>query len=323
MVVHEPTIKKPTSPKSIEEENENLLSVDTCGRIQQSEVDIVVNEYMYLHKDALIENSFCKDFKSVAYLRLFHHLLYCQIFQENKWEQFYKLIRCHQKISFENFVDDVPELAQPCTLVVPKECENTANTLVSIYKKYGTSCSERSRSIFDRHVKYYEGKYCLENNSAIKKIVILFDTIQHGSSTKGILDMYFDRGFHEDKICTFSYQGNPIFLEDISTTNGAPIEIIALYGSNEGIANVTDHVQKSLTVLRKPKVLEPIHSIDKKIDDCFINLAKVVYPDKRNSFKVGDYPIIREFNQPKKNVFPNELLKPENIASIFIRKKEL
>ena len=38
--------------------------------------------------------------------------------------------------------------------------------------------------------------------------------------------------------------------------------------------------------------------------------------------KAGNYPIIREFNQPKINVFPEEMLDIEKVFSLFIKKKE-
>ena len=42
-----------------------------------------------------------------------------------------------------------------------------------------------------------------------------------------------------------------------------------------------------------------------------------------DSPRKGFFPIIREFNQPKRNIFPNELLNPDNIASLFVKKSEL
>ena len=61
------------------------------------------------------------------------------------------------------------------------------------------------------------------------------------------------------------------------------------------------------------------------VDERFCSNIKEIYEfsDERDIPKPGFYPIIREFNQPKKNIFPSELLNPDNIASLFVNKPEL
>ena len=225
----------------------------------------------------------------------------------------------HQPIKFDSFKDDVPQISEPATLVVPKERLNTGNTLVSIYNKYGTLHSVRSRSIFDRTIQKNLNGFCLENGCVIKKVVVLFDTLQSGTSTKRVLRMYFDGNFHEKQNVSFYLEGNPVYLDEIISENNASIEVIALYGTDEGKKCIDDFINQSTNVLNLAKEIKIVHNITSKADGKFIELAKEVYPQIDSSlFERSFYPIIREFNQPKKNVFPEELLKPENIASIFL-----
>lgn len=309
--------------KSIEQDNILLHNAKDFAGVDELEIDSVVDTYMSLHKDALIEVCNCKEFKSIAYLRLFHHLLYCKLFQKDKWLNFYRLLRLHQPIKFDSFKDEMSQIQDSNTLVVPKERMNTGNTLVMIYNKYGQSYSVRSRSIFDREVEMKSDKYYLENGCMINKVVILFDTLQSGTSTKNVLRMYFDGELHEKKNVSYIFEGNPVYLEEIISRNNASVELVALYGTDEGKKCVEEFISQSTNVLNKAKEIKIIHRITVKADRSFVELAKDVYPHiNDNLFEKPFYPIIREFNQPKKNVFPESLLKPENIASIFVKKEE-
>ena len=52
-----------------------------------------------------------------------------------------------------------------------------------------------------------------------------------------------------------------------------------------------------------------------------IELSQKIYGDIKTDDKF--YPLIREFNMPKKTVFPEDSLNPKWIFSIFVRKEEL
>lgn len=53
---------------------------------------------------------------------------------------------------------------------------------------------------------------------------------------------------------------------------------------------------------------------------CIFNFAEKIYNHK---IKDNFYPLIREFNMPKRSVFPkDEMNHPEWISSIFVLKKE-
>lgn len=308
--------------KTIKENNEGLLDLETCSSIKETEIDKVI-DLMKLQKGALTENCICNDFNSVAYLRLFHHLHYCQIFQQKKWNDFLKLMLYHQAISFNSFQSILQQIQNSNTLIVPKECRNTDNTLVSIIENYARLDSKRNRDFFGRKIQLIGEKYCLENNTAIKKIIILFDTLQMGKSTEKILNMYFDKTLNDGRICEYFCEEKCVTLTKIIEKNKASLEILVLFGSDDGKKYIDNFIQSSELPLRKAKEIKCLNKITKKSDDDFIQLAKEIYNfSDKMAVEEGFYPIIREFNQPKINIFPKQLLKPSCIASIFIKKPE-
>ena len=64
----------------------------------------------------------------------------------------------------------------------------------------------------------------------------------------------------------------------------------------------------------------PIYVDDAKKKQ-IIELSQKIYGDSKTDDKF--YPLIREFNMPKKTVFPEDSLNPKWISSIFVRKEEL
>ena len=55
----------------------------------------------------------------------------------------------------------------------------------------------------------------------------------------------------------------------------------------------------------------------------FFDELKRIWPDKWDKLDIF-YMFIREFNQPKRNVFPDEmLLDPKKAICLFVQKKEL
>lgn len=311
--------------KVIQKNNENLAEFEKYSIIEKTEIDQVIH-LMRLHEYALVENCLCNDFESVAYIRLFHHLLYCQIIKNDKWKSFLKLMLSHKEISFCNIRNDLSRYVDENTLVVPKEHQNTDNTFVLINNQYIRLHSVRNINLFERKLVLdkRKQKYCLENGKEINKIAILFDTLQLGKSTIGVLSMYFNRKYKGNKICKFYCGRKRLFLEDILNQNNASLEIISLYASLQGKKNVDKFICSSNNILNRAKEVLFIHKITEKADVSFIKLMHDVYPNADGDIiKEGDIPIIREFNQPKKNVFPKLLLEPSCIASIFVKKEEL
>ncbi len=330
--------------EKIDKDNLNFIDANIPYLIYSNQIEDVIN-LMKLQKNALIESSGCADFESVAYLRLLNHLLYCGFFYKEeseekreekckrKWESFYSLITTHQCISFRNARNDISEYDKNNTLIVPKERRNTDNALVSIYDTYIHKSSKRVRDFFSRDIYWNKlsHKYCLETGEEIKKVVILFDTLQSGSSTECILNAYFDSSNdneYKDKICKFYVDGKEITLKKVISNNRASLEVVSLYGSKEGKERIDAYIQSSKGPLKNAKEIICLHKITTKADAAFVKQIEDVYPkddrDKEDDLpiKEGNSVIIREFNQPKRNMFPNKLLDPACVAAILVKKPE-
>ena len=315
----------------IEDENEKLISLKLFESIEESQIKNVIDK-MKLQQDALIANTGYSDFESIAYLRLLNHLLYCNIPRGREWMCFYELLDQHQTISFTSLSHDISEYNRSGVFIVPKECRNTDNAMVSILDKYGRNEARRNRDYFNRNISFNKllKKYCLEGSEVITKVVILFDTLQSGTSTIDILKAYFDKTTDSkstEKICKF-YDRTEITLDKIIKKNNASLEILSLYGSKEGKEKVDAYIKSSKNTLKQAKEILVKHKIKNKANKAFIEKMEKLYPkeDRDDSddlpIEEGKYLIIREFNQPKRNMFPNKLLDPACIASIFVKKPE-
>ena len=102
------------------------------------------------------------------------------------------------------------------------------------------------------------------------------------------------------------------------------IQILFLYATEDGKQSIQKYLANH-DFLKNAKI-KYLQNIDvSPVDERFCSNIKEIYEfsDERDIPKPGFYPIIREFNQPKRNIFPSELLNPDNIASLFVKKPEL
>lgn len=70
----------------------------------------------------------------------------------------------------------------------------------------------------------------------------------------------------------------------------------------------------------KNKIVTCLCEINRVVDDEFMAKVFELYGKSRINIEVGCFPIIREFNQPKKNAFPRDNLSSENADSNIILK---
>ena len=273
------------------------------------------------------------DFESVAKIRLLNHLIANRIISKEKWDIFYSLLQKHDVLKFDKARNKI-DFDEEGTLIVPKESSNSDNVLVSVWFNYVRQNDCRNRDIFNRRISYSAQKgYCLENGEMIKKISLWFDTIQSGSSTCDVLRTYFklDGVKSAKEICRFfcaiesnKDKKNCSFEErsliEIAKQNKAKLNLISFYASEKG----AEKVRTFLNANGFKKIeIEFIDKINAIADEKFVEQETSLYGTHDFSIKVGDYPIIREFNQPKRNIFPKGQLEPSNIVSIFVKKPEM
>lgn len=304
----------------IKEENKGLVDASSFLDISDFELKQVISA-MELHRSALCEDV-CSDFSATAHFRLLNHLLYCNIPQKYKWNDFYKLFTRHQILKFSEIKKIVPELEKPSSLIIPKENSSTDNLLVSIFNAYVRSEKTRNRDIFNRRLIFNNNtnKFCSENGEEILEIIILFDTLQRGTSTKNVLQSYLNTDDNNEKCCIFYCNDRRVPVHEILDTNRIPLKIVAIYGSEYGKSVIDDYLKKGNQYERKANEIIVKKIINHIADSDFIQDAKKLY--KNVNMEEKQYPIIREFNQPKMNIFPENLLKPSCVASIFVKKEE-
>lgn len=306
----------------IQQKNNGLKSKDDFSFCKDFEIKNIRHK-MELQKDALTRRQgFVCDFNTVANLRIIHHIIY-NSFDKKKWTIFYNLLNKHQEISYSKAIDSF-SFDDEYTLYVPKEAREQCGALSDINDKYIKDKSRRDLGLYASNLEKENGLYTFDKKE-IKRIVIVFDTLQSGTSTKNYLSSLFSLDLNPNKsIHNYYCEGEKVSIKQIIEINKPEMQIVFLYGTEEGKHNIQDYLQKN--VFLKNAEIICIKDIDvSPLDKDSINKIKNIYDfsNDNDSPKKGFFPIIREFNQPKRNIFPDELLNPNNIASLFVKKSEL
>ena len=314
--------------KRIESENQKLPHLDVFKTIDTYQVQQVIHK-MRLQKEQLseINGSWKGDFARIGYLRLLHHIVCYQLFGD-RWNTFFRVLNSNQEIEFSNICH--VDLFEQGTWIIPKERKDTDNALNSVIEKYIKKDSIRTRDIYNYELKFIDNCYCLSNGDRITKIMFLFDTLQSGSSTTDVLKSYFE--CHDESIkdiCKYYCNGQEVTIEQVIEcncklcNNELPIEIVVLYGSEKGEECVQKYIEGHKWLSRgKIKIIDRINAVadQKLIEDMRTIYAKALTGNY--IMRQNNYPIIREFNQPKRNVFPESCLDVSRVCSIFVKKTE-
>lgn len=309
---------------NIHQKNEDIKSKSDLAFCKHSEIKNIC-EKMQLQKDALIPKQmrYYSDFNTIATLRIIHHVIF-NSFDKAKWNLFNKLIEKHKPVSYIKTIENNSYIFdEENTLYVPKEDRSQCGTLSEI-NDYIRDKARRDLGLYINQLKINDGLYCLDDTE-IKKIVFVFDTLQSGTSTKDYLNLFFYPDENSKKKNPKYYcEQKEISLKQIIETNKPKIQILFLYATEEGKQNIKDYLGNHEFI--KNAEIICLQNIDvAPVDERFCNSIQEIYDfsDEREIPKPGFYPIIREFNQPKKNIFPSKLLNPDSIASLFVKKSEL
>lgn len=303
----------------IQQKNEELglkspLEYTFCN---QKDIDMI-KEKMRLQEQALLpQDKRCEcDFDSIASLRILHHLIY-NSFDKAKWGIFCVLLKKHYEVCYKDIVSC--SFDEDGVLYIPKEARDKCGVLSSINETYIINKSKRDLGLYVNELKEDSGSYTI-NNHKIQKIIFVFDTLQSGKSTKDYLSLFLNKSKNLHKsVHKYFCDGREINMTELIKKNNPEIEILFFYGTHEGELAIREFIKdEALLSCSTIRILESIDAV--KINDEQINDINKLY---NFSIQSDFYPIIREFNQPKKNIFPDELLDSNNIASLFVKKAEL
>lgn len=307
----------------INDTNKELHKLDDFLICSEMQLQVVL-EAMKLQEKALQDVSDCfVDFDSISRLRIIHHVICNMILRNNQWKNFIEIINKHQILGYEFL--KTQNLFEDNVLVVPKERQESDSAMNSIINSYLKRKSVRNHDYYHSEIGFEQDEYTYRGQK-INKIIFLFDTLQSGTSTIRNLKFYFenyDKPIFENvqnQHMRYTCNGNEIKLEIIIEKNHPMVEVVVLYGSKEGKRKVEEYLISNPFI--DNKTVTCIREINRVADIEFINKVHMVYKPSLITIEENQFPIIREFNQPKKNAFPQDNLTSENIASIFVKKKE-
>lgn len=310
----------------------NHLTLETVSKINRTSYESV-ERLMGLHQRALEEagKGCFADFDSQVYYRLIHNMLWTGI-NETNIEDYLNIFFKHNVIDFENIGnDDIFIRSKSNILYIPKDKNEEDSVLVSIYNDYLKPKSKR-----DINSLYKTDGFTLNNNKyyfngeEIKEIVFLCDNFLTGSATIRMIKAYLDIDTSQDndkerngvnnvkkKIIRYKTKENEdLLLSEVIKINKCPIEVHAYYGTSEG-KNKIDSFLKSNNISGK---ISYYFDISKKYSDLSENEKKIWSTNTHSDF----YLVIREFNMPKRNIFPIEMLKdPKKAICMFVLKAEI
>lgn len=311
--------------KRIESANQSLNSFEDYVKPGDLYRFNDLKDKMDLQKVALSGgDELCCDSDSIYNIRILNHLFDNEI-TISKQEDFLKMISYHSTTNFEEGCKEIQNLFESNALVVPKEAIDTDSTLDRIYEKYLKKNDIRCRSIYSSNLKIENEVYCL--NDKIEKIYFLFDTVLSGSQTVKNLKNYFPNKKSEfentkNRSQRYTCGREIVTIKGIMEKNNID-EVTCVFINYAKDCKWEGKIKKifnDIHIKYNIKKCYPINVDDaKKIQ--IIELSQKIYGDIKTDDKF--YPLIREFNMPKKTVFPEDTLNPKWISSIFVRKEEL
>lgn len=149
--------------------------------------------------------------------------------------------------------------------------------------------------------------------------------IQKGKATKNTINYYLDKNNIEDNLhMNFYCNDKRINISEILKANtDCEVVIYSIYGSMEGIEKIWEYMNIKMKN-RKYTIKEPLKYISCKLSEEDNELYRKIYNNNKIAGKinVGDYKVIREYNQPKHNIMSDELLIPEKVIALFCKRAE-
>ena len=309
--------------EKIRQINSSVVSNANLKEVNEADVRSV-SERMLCFRDAFDAIHPGLPIESVARYRILNHIMILK-HSEDGIQEWIALLKKHEIEDFSIVKTKCPIGKEDGVLYVPKDRSRMQSTLKYINNRYFNNPIVRDRiDIYDQSIEkkgsdYYTG------GKKIEKVVLLFDNIQNGKSTKETIDKYIN-GKDDDMsetIITFKCNRNFITLSDILNSNSCKIEIFSIYAAETGINNVNDYIMKKYPNM-DIKVLEPIKKLTSVVNKIDLEQIKKLYPGKlAGEIREGCYLVVREYNQPKLNIMCDKLLEIERVVALFCKRIEL
>lgn len=295
----------------------------------------VFKERMFLQKEALmLEDASHKlffNFDTMSIYRLIHNMVYYKVTAEN-WHNYFNVIMNHQMLDFSGIKSDEHfKRTHANILYVPKDGTYSDGTLSRVFYECLISPGREKYNIYSPNIsKDANGQYMV-NGNIIDKVVFLFDNFCKGTSTTEVLAFYlnkesiFKSDWVENKFEAYKKARQKYVVDNmaisvfdiISTNKIVDIGVHSFYGTDVG----TDRIKEKLAEYGFP---EATVTYNCKITSWYRNIredVEAIWPqEKSDDFCV----FIRKYNQPKKNVFPKEMISdPMRSITLFVVKNEL
>ena len=309
--------------EKIRQINSALTNNVDAKKVNETDIENVA-ERMACFKDAFDDIHPGIPIESVARYRMINHIMLLNISKADITD-WLALIKKHEIENFSIVKDKCPIGSVEGVLYVPKDRSRKQSTLKYINERYFNDFKKRNPvDIYDQTINEQGGVY-YTGGKKIDKVVILFDNIQNGKSTKETIDKYINQKGKQtsDEIVTFECKGKVVTLSQILKANNCKIEIFSIYAGDLGIKNVKDYVNKKYSKMNIV-VLEPLEKLTAVANAEDIELMQKMYPGKlAGKIGEGNYLVIREFNQPKLNIMCHKLLEIERVVALFCKRAEL
>lgn len=314
------------------------ISVGKCFRID--DLNMIFTS-MRLFSDAFAEianqRNLCSvnDFESQAYLRIIHNLMWSRIDSDDKAKKYISIIRNHQCIFFSTIKEEWETLLTPGVLLLPKDNESKDSVLFSIYFKYIKRHSEREcNPFYNIKINEKDGHYYI-GDCIVSSIIMITDNYLCGGATIRSIRAYLglsidssDPSFNSyikacESIQPIFCNGKPVPVSDILKKNKeCSFSVVGLYGTDEGRKKIDKFLDDKEIKHDPTKFFRIIADNNREIN----SMAEEIWGEKKGFERFDGlfYPVIREFNLPKKTVFPEEMIRyPNKAICLFVQKKEL
>lgn len=303
--------------------NEKLLPDELINVVSEIHINYL-KSCMKLHIKAWNEIHPQLLMDSIVRFRLANHLLLFN-FNETRFNQWFVLIKKHDIVDYSIISNSkIFDINKKGIFYVVKDRSKAQSTLKDINYEYISSNAHRDKTdLFDPSIKIdTKSGYFTQKGEVINEVCFLFDIIQKGGATIETLKYYLNKKSKDDEThLQVHISGNRIRINEIIEKNKTTLSVYAIYSSKEGEKNVKDYLEGSGFEFNQP---QSDGGIDKKLDSNDKKLIEEIYGRKYSgSIDVDDYIIFREFNQPKRNIVNKELLLPEKIHSLWVKRKEL
>ena len=291
-----------------------------------------IKDKMECFKDALESIHPGINMMSITRYRLLHHILYLRLYNLNlsnsDIKEWIKLINHHDTLKYDIIQKSDLFKNTDNILYIPKDNLSSQATLRFINDRYILNHTRRGIDIFSQNISKVENKYYV-NKKEIKELIFIFDNILSGTSTNNTIDYHLSGSNTNKKMMKYTCNNDIISIKDIISANkDSKISIFSIYASEDGKTKIKNNLSSKYKNLNI-NLLESLGKIKAKATSDDIELIGRIFGNEICSDKESwivdenNYLIVREFNQPKKNIMPREIMDINKRIAIFCFKAEI